>query len=126
MSVTNEQTRNGESSRDFCLHLRAAAGQGLQTMEDMLCQLLTDAGYHLFSTHEYMSRLWGGNELGGLIAGVLGLLPESADLLYEARFKVTEVAARGRDAIRPGGAHGGRTRVPEGNAGMRRPPRDGA
>lgn len=90
MSVTNEQTRNGESSRDFCLHLRAAAGQGLQTMEDMLCQLLTDAGYHLFLTHEYMSRVWGGNELGGLIAGVLGLLPESADLLYEARFKVTE------------------------------------
>lgn len=188
--MTNEKTRNGESRRDFCLRLCAAAGQGLQTMEDMLCRLLTDAGYHLFSTREYMSRVRGGNNstsirvstrpvrawseridllfvlaegvrpnvlsrvtpettvvadlarleadaaklretgaslvdlplaakakelggaiyeatlVGGLVAGVLGLLPESADPLYEARFKVAEVAARNKEAFRRGHALG--------------------
>jgi 2-oxoglutarate ferredoxin oxidoreductase subunit alpha len=41
----------------FC----AAAGLGLQTAEDLARQMLTKAGYYVFSTREYMSRVRGGN-----------------------------------------------------------------
>ena len=41
----------------FC----AAAGLGLQTAEDLARQMLSRAGYYVFSTREYMSRVRGGN-----------------------------------------------------------------
>ena len=41
----------------FC----AAAGLGLQTAEDLARQMLSKAGYYVFSTREYMSRVRGGN-----------------------------------------------------------------
>jgi 2-oxoglutarate ferredoxin oxidoreductase subunit alpha len=46
-----------EVTISFC----AAAGLGLQTAEDLARQMLTKAGYYVFSTREYMSRVRGGN-----------------------------------------------------------------
>lgn len=46
-----------EVSISFC----AAAGLGLQTAEDLSRQFLSKAGFYVFSTREYMSRVRGGN-----------------------------------------------------------------
>ena len=46
-----------EVAISFC----AAAGLGLQTAEDLARQMLSKAGYYVFSTREYMSRVRGGN-----------------------------------------------------------------
>jgi len=46
---------------DICLVLGGSAGQGLQTIEKVLTRLLRTAGYHTFSTSEYMSRVRGGS-----------------------------------------------------------------
>jgi len=46
-----------EISISFC----AAAGLGLQTAEDLSRQFLSKAGFYVFSTREYMSRVRGGN-----------------------------------------------------------------
>ena len=40
----------------FC----GAAGQGLQTIEDVVAHALSSAGQHLFTTREVMSRVRGG------------------------------------------------------------------
>lgn len=39
----------------------AAAGLGLQTAEDLARSFLSEAGYYVFSSREYMSRVRGGN-----------------------------------------------------------------
>ncbi|MDL2263939.1 2-oxoacid:acceptor oxidoreductase subunit alpha [Synergistaceae bacterium OttesenSCG-928-I11] len=39
----------------------AAAGLGLQTAEDLAGKILSGAGFYVFSTREYMSRVRGGN-----------------------------------------------------------------
>ena len=46
-----------EVTISFC----AAAGLGLQTAEDLARQMLSKAGYYVFSAREYMSRVRGGN-----------------------------------------------------------------
>ena len=51
------QSSGSEVTVTFC----AAAGLGLQTAEDLARQILSRAGYYVFSTREYMSRVRGGN-----------------------------------------------------------------
>ncbi len=46
---------------DISIVLSGAAGQGVQTVEQMLTRLFKSAGYNLFSTKEYMSRVRGGS-----------------------------------------------------------------
>ena len=46
---------------DISIVLSGAAGQGVQTVEQMLTHLFKAAGYNLFSTKEYMSRVRGGS-----------------------------------------------------------------
>ena len=46
---------------DVAISFCAAAGLGLQTDEDLTRQMLSKAGYYVFSTREYMSRVRGGN-----------------------------------------------------------------
>jgi 2-oxoglutarate ferredoxin oxidoreductase subunit alpha len=45
---------------DVSLVLCGEAGQGIQTVEAILVQVIKKGGYHLFSTKEYMSRVRGG------------------------------------------------------------------
>jgi len=47
--------------RDVSLVLCGAAGQGVQTVEELLVQSLHKAGFHVFASREYMSRIRGGN-----------------------------------------------------------------
>lgn len=49
------------SGSDVTVTFCAAAGLGLQTAEDLARQVLSRAGYYVFSTREYMSRVRGGN-----------------------------------------------------------------
>ena len=56
MNATRSATRT-DVSLCFC----AAAGQGLQTAEDLIGRLLSKAGFYVFTTREYMSRVRGGN-----------------------------------------------------------------
>jgi 2-oxoglutarate ferredoxin oxidoreductase subunit alpha len=46
---------------DLCLVICGSAGQGIQTVERILTQLLKGAGFHIFGTKEYMSRVRGGS-----------------------------------------------------------------
>jgi len=46
---------------DISVVLCGAAGQGVQTVEQLLTHLLKQAGYNLYSTKEYMSRVRGGS-----------------------------------------------------------------
>ena len=48
---------SGEASIVLC----GAAGQGVQTVEQLLMRILLKSGYHVFSTSEFMSRIRGGS-----------------------------------------------------------------
>jgi 2-oxoglutarate ferredoxin oxidoreductase subunit alpha len=45
---------------DLSIVLYGEAGQGIQTVENVLVRLLKISGYHVFATKEYMSRVRGG------------------------------------------------------------------
>ncbi len=51
--------RRGTS--DISLVLCGAAGQGVQTVEHLMVRLAKAAGYHVFASSEYMSRVRGGS-----------------------------------------------------------------
>ncbi len=50
-----------EKRDDISIVLCGAAGQGVQTVEQILTHVFKRSGYHLFSTKEYMSRVRGGS-----------------------------------------------------------------
>ncbi|HHV51888.1 MAG TPA: 2-oxoacid:acceptor oxidoreductase subunit alpha [Synergistaceae bacterium] len=50
-----------EGERDVSVVLTGAAGQGIQTAEDVLGKVLKRSGFHIFATREFMSRVRGGN-----------------------------------------------------------------
>ena len=45
---------------DISIVFAGQAGQGIQTIEDMLSRVLKNSGYNVFATKEYMSRVRGG------------------------------------------------------------------
>ncbi len=45
---------------DLTIVLAGEAGQGIQTIESLLTRLMKKAGFHVFATKEYMSRVRGG------------------------------------------------------------------
>lgn len=47
--------------QDISLVIAGEAGQGIQTVEQLLVRLLHHTGYYVFSTKEYMSRVRGGS-----------------------------------------------------------------
>ncbi|KAF2960168.1 MULTISPECIES: 2-oxoacid:acceptor oxidoreductase subunit alpha [unclassified Thermotoga] len=47
--------------KDVSIVLSGEAGQGIQTVENVLTRVLKDSGFHVFATKEYMSRVRGGN-----------------------------------------------------------------
>ncbi|MGB6867015.1 MAG: 2-oxoacid:acceptor oxidoreductase subunit alpha [Candidatus Aminicenantaceae bacterium] len=49
------------NKKDVSIVLCGAAGQGVQTVENILVRLLRRAGFHVFATKEYMSRIRGGS-----------------------------------------------------------------
>ncbi len=48
------------SKKDISIVLCGEAGQGIQSVEGILVQAIKTAGYHVFSSKEYMSRVRGG------------------------------------------------------------------
>jgi len=46
---------------DFNITIAGSAGQGLQTIANILLKVLARSGYHLFSSQDYMSRIRGGH-----------------------------------------------------------------
>lgn len=49
------------NKKDISIVLCGAAGQGVQTVENILVRILKRAGYFVFATKEYMSRIRGGS-----------------------------------------------------------------
>lgn len=47
--------------KDFCVVVAGEAGQGIQTVENLLPLILKRSGFHVFSYKEYMSRIRGGS-----------------------------------------------------------------
>ncbi len=54
------KAKQGAKKTDISIVLCGQAGQGVQTVEFLLTRLLKQAGYHVFATKEYMSRVRGG------------------------------------------------------------------
>lgn len=54
------KARQGVKREDLSIVLCGQAGQGVQTVEHVLTRVLKQAGYHVFATKEYMSRVRGG------------------------------------------------------------------
>ncbi|MDT8283912.1 MAG: 2-oxoacid:acceptor oxidoreductase subunit alpha [Thermovirgaceae bacterium] len=50
-----------DGNRDISIVLCGAAGQGVQTIEEILVDSLKRAGFNIFASREYMSRVRGGN-----------------------------------------------------------------
>ncbi len=50
-----------EGNSDVSLVLCGAAGQGVQTVEEILVESLRKSGFHVFASREYMSRVRGGS-----------------------------------------------------------------
>jgi len=46
---------------DKSIVLCGEAGQGLATIENLLTRIIKQAGYHVFATEEFMSRVRGGS-----------------------------------------------------------------
>jgi 2-oxoglutarate ferredoxin oxidoreductase subunit alpha len=60
----------GDPHRELSLVLAGEAGQGIQTIEGILTAVFRQAGFHVFATKEYMSRVRGGtNTTQIIIAG---------------------------------------------------------
>ncbi|HUV62723.1 MAG TPA: 2-oxoacid:acceptor oxidoreductase family protein, partial [Sedimentisphaerales bacterium] len=55
----NAGLSSGET-RDVSIVLCGQAGQGIQTVEHLLTRIFKLAGYNVFATKEYMSRVRGG------------------------------------------------------------------
>jgi 2-oxoglutarate ferredoxin oxidoreductase subunit alpha len=51
----------GADDFDLSIVLCGEAGQGIQTVEQILSEIVRKAGYHVLSTKEYMSRVRGGS-----------------------------------------------------------------
>ena len=49
------------NNKDISIVVTGAAGQGIQTVEDILGKVLKRSGLNVFTTKEYMSRVRGGN-----------------------------------------------------------------
>jgi len=52
--------KNFEFKDDISIVLCGEAGQGIQTIENLLTKILKESGYNVFATKEYMSRVRGG------------------------------------------------------------------
>lgn len=50
-----------KSREEICVVLSGAAGQGIQTVEEILARVVKDSDLYVFATKEYMSRVRGGN-----------------------------------------------------------------
>jgi len=46
---------------DISIVLCGEAGQGIETIEDILTKILKDSRYNIFAVKEYMSRVRGGS-----------------------------------------------------------------
>ena len=53
-----KKERGGQ--KDICVVLAGEAGQGIQSIETILVNVLKKDGYNVFATKEYMSRIRGG------------------------------------------------------------------
>ena len=54
------KSRDSKGTKDVSIVLCGQAGQGVQTVEFLLTRLLKLAGYYVYATKEYMSRVRGG------------------------------------------------------------------
>lgn len=50
-----------QTKEDFSIVLSGEAGQGLQTLEQLITRVFKLSGYYVFSYSEFMSRIRGGN-----------------------------------------------------------------
>ncbi len=104
--------------RAISIVLCGAAGQGVQTVEQVLMQILQRAGYHVWSSSEFMSRIRGGSNSTEIrVAGhPVKAFVDRIDLLVafhgEAirhlgkRISAETVILGEEDNIRPGAADG--------------------
>ena len=89
-----------EIKDDLSLVICGSAGQGIQTVERILTQLLKGAGVHIFGTKEYMSRVRGGSNSTeirvsstsrpALLDRIDLLIPLNQEALEHVRMRITE------------------------------------
>jgi len=82
---------------DLSIVLCGEAGQGIQTVEQILAAIVREAGYYVFSTKEYMSRIRGGSNATQIRIGTrpLGACVDRMDIVVPLNQQALEhVASR--------------------------------
>lgn len=59
--MSSERQKKKNQRHDISIVLCGGAGQGIQTVEQLLTRMLKQSGYYVFATKEYMSRVRGGS-----------------------------------------------------------------
>ncbi|MFX1521205.1 MAG: 2-oxoacid:acceptor oxidoreductase subunit alpha [Promethearchaeota archaeon] len=85
---------------DISIVLAGAAGQGIETFEQLLTRILKSAGYNIFSTKEYMSRVRGGinsteirvasNRVAAFVDRIDILIPLNKDAIPHLQRRITK------------------------------------
>jgi 2-oxoglutarate ferredoxin oxidoreductase subunit alpha len=88
-----------KKTEDISIVLCGKAGQGIQTVEQILTRLLKLSGFHIFATKEYMSRVRGGsnsteirvssNRVSSLLNRIDILIPFSAAALGHLKKRIS-------------------------------------
>ncbi len=100
------------SSNDISIVLGGEAGQGIQTIEQLLTKILKLNNLHVFATKEYMSRVRGGSNTTGIRVGshplqapvdrIDLLIPLDKNVLPRLQHRITEqtIIAGDREALK--------------------------
>jgi 2-oxoglutarate ferredoxin oxidoreductase subunit alpha len=88
-----------EKKDDVSIVICGAAGQGIQTVEQLLTRIMKSAGYNVFSTKEYMSRVRGGvnsteirvssNRVAAYVDRIDLLIPLNKNAISHLRKRIT-------------------------------------
>ncbi len=82
-------------ANEITIKISGEAGQGMQTIGAVLCQIFKKAGYHIFANQDYMSRIRGGNNFFQIRVSDVPLftLRKKADIfaaLDKKKFNISE------------------------------------
>lgn len=100
MQESISSAANINAINDLSIVLCAEAGQGIQTIEFALAHIIKNAGYHLFATKEYMSRVRGGcnstsirissNEISAFINRIDILIPLTTKAIPHLKSRISK------------------------------------
>lgn len=88
-----------KAKNEISIVISGEAGQGIQTLEDLLLKIMKSSGYHVFAYSEFMSRIRGGNNsmeiriasdpVQSFVDRIDIFIPLGADAVYRFKERIT-------------------------------------